>query len=214
MGQKKDIGTLFENKLNDGKKIPSTNLWEKINSSLDEEERRKKRIIYYWLVGGGMFLLLGFLLLFGNGDPLQSNSTSHKDDIPLIEESTISSEIENNKTPFESLKEDPLIINNESEEKLSKIDIPEENSEIRKEAKLIVTQSQTQQSDSKKTSEKGKLTSKRLDENSKVSKNYYYYNSSTGQQIITTNKKEIDSLISEQYKSLDSTTTNKTDILE
>lgn len=38
MGQKKDIGELFEQKLSKGKKKPSESVWEKINTSLDAEK--------------------------------------------------------------------------------------------------------------------------------------------------------------------------------
>ena len=47
MGNKQDIGKLFEKKLGAGGKIPKESLWEKINTTLDEEKRKRRRILFY-----------------------------------------------------------------------------------------------------------------------------------------------------------------------
>ena len=65
MGNKQDIGKLFEKKLGAGGKIPKESLWEKINTSLDEEKRKRKRLLFYWWLGGGISFLVGLFLLFG-----------------------------------------------------------------------------------------------------------------------------------------------------
>ncbi len=208
MGQKKDIGTLFENKLNDGKKTPNNSLWEKINTSLDEEKRRKKRVIYYWLVGGGLSILLGLVLLFGNGFFLKTESVTPKENITLIESSNTNSKKESNETHSKISKEDSLTNKNYSEEKLSKIDTPTKNLKQSE----AVNSSENNKSETK--SKKISSNKKPVDETFTVSEKYYYYNSRNGKQLVTESKKEIDILISKHYKSLDTIVTKKSDSLE
>ena len=50
-----------------------------------------------------------------------------------------------------------------------------------------------------------------VDETFTVSKKYYYYNSKDGKQLVTTNKKDIDSIIAEAYKNIDTTTVKRED---
>ncbi|MCB0465473.1 MAG: hypothetical protein KDC78_07330 [Aequorivita sp.] len=209
MGQKKDIGQLFESKLNDAKKIPNKSLWEKINASLDEEKRRKKRIFLYWVLSGGVSVLLGLLLLFGNVMLFNSSSPLNQNNLPVKEQSSIPSKNENNKTPIEISKKNPTSHENKGEEKLSRIIPPEENSKLSETENSIDKNTFTQPATSENNSKKIKPEHKSTDENFTVTKNYYYYNSKDGKQIVTNNKEEIDSLISKQYKSLDSTASKK-----
>lgn len=206
MGQKKDIGKLFENKLNDGKRTPNKNLWDKINTSLEEEMRRKKRFFFYWLVGGGISVILGIFLLFSNGSPLKTEPAAKKENGTVVERPNTITDKESNKTLLKNSTENLLNNKNEGEEKLSKIDPPIDNlkpneTEISSKNNLKIKTNQNSPNH------------KSLDETFTVSKKYYYYNSKDGTQLITNNKNEIDSLVSEQYKSLDSLATKKVDSL-
>lgn len=206
MGEKKDIGKLFENKLNKGKKAPKNTLWEKINTSLDEEKHRRKRIFYYWISGGVIITLLGAFLLFGNSDFLKINSTVTKKHNEILENTVSSSEkVDNVKStetlPIDSLSAEP------QDEKLSKIATVEENQPV----------NSLQKSEGKKsinTSEKKVSKSKSLDETFTVSEKFYYYNSRDGRQIVTQDKKEIDSLILKNKNELDSANIKKKDTLK
>ena len=202
MGNKKDIGKLFETKLNAGNKIPKDSLWEKINLSLDEEKRKRKRILFYWWLGGGISVLFGLYLLFGGGNFLNPNTQ-----IPLEQDSSeqnsfSNSEKENLETTFNILEEDSLKFKNKGEENLSKIENTNESG-------IVNNSEKTSKTTSEKKIQKGSQKRKSIDETYTVSEKYYYYNSKDGMQIITTNKNEIDSLVSKQYKSLDSTTIKK-----
>ncbi len=207
MGQKKDIGKLFETKLNEGKKIPNKSLWDKINSSLDEEKRRKRRIMFYWLVGGGLSVLLGLVMLFGNGFFLNKESLTQKRNTNVIEDLNTNSTKESNETLSKISKEDSLIVKNDSGEKLSKIDTHIENL---KQNELVSTSENNSETEEQKNSS----NKKPVDESFTVSEKYYYYNSRDGKQLVTESKKEIDSIVSKQYKSLDSITVKKVDSLE
>jgi hypothetical protein len=204
MGNKKDIGKLFETKLSEGKKIPKGSLWEKINTSLDEENRKRKKLFFYWWLGGGISVLLGLYLLFGAGNFLNENSQIPLKNTSSDENSISNSEKQNIEKSIDISEQDSLHIKNNNEEKLSKIELKQDNE--------TVTNSQNS---SEKTSEKKtqKVSSKvkSIDETYTVSEKYYYYNSKDGKQVVTNNKSEIDSLVSKQYKSLDTTTTKKVD---
>lgn len=206
MGEKKDIGKLFENKLNKGKKAPKNTLWEKINTSLDEEKHRRKRIFYYWISGGVIITLLGAFLLFGNSDFLKINSTVTKKHNEILENTVSSSEKVDNVKSTETLPIDSLSAELQ-DEKLSKIATVEENQPV----------NSLQKSEGKKsinTSEKKVSKSKSLDETFTVSEKFYYFNSRDGRQIVTQDKKEIDSLILKNKNELDSANIKKKDTLK
>ena len=217
----KDIGELFEKKLSKGKKKPSESVWEKINTSLDAEKSRKKRILYTWLVGAGLIGVFVLFLVLNNESPLQSNSPKQQDHTIVTNQSDISSdpsiekEKEDNDTKelFKALKEDTLIVTNKNREKDPEIAITNQDSELNEKEKSSNIKSKIQQKDSGNKSKNNITTGNTFDKNSTVTKNYYYYNSQNNQTIVTQNKNEIDSLISEQNKFLDSVTTSKIDSL-
>lgn len=198
MRQKKDIGKLFETRLSEGNKIPKESLWEKINTSLDEEKRKRKRLLIYWWLGGGISVLLGSLLWFGAGNFLNQNSESPSENNSLEQNSFSNSEIEKTQRISDTSEEDSLQFKINGEERLSKIEKVNEADPINNNKNTLKTTSQ-------KKIQKGKS----IDEIYTVSEKYYYYNSKDGKQIVTTNKNEIDSLVSQQYKSFDSTATKK-----
>ncbi|CAM3297790.1 hypothetical protein [Aequorivita lipolytica] len=209
MGQKKDIGTLFENKLNEGKRTPNNSLWEKINISLDEEKRKRKKIILYWLVGGGLSVLIGVLLVFDNGSFLMSTTPPPQNNATLNERSLSPSEGKNEKSEVKILSKNALSQQPGTGEKLSKISTVQENTTENNEENSLRTEPSPEPAANHETR---KLSSKKndIDDTFNISEMYYYYNSLNGKQIITANKKEVDSLISEKQKSLDSTALNKT----
>lgn len=208
MGQKKDIGTLFETKLSAGNKIPKESLWEKINTSLDEEKRKRKRLLLYWWLGGSISVLLGLFLLFGARNFLNQNSQ-----IPLEQDSSelnsfSNSEKENTETTINISEKDSFQFESNVEEKLSKIVTP---------TKDLKQSEAVNDSENNKPENKTKTISsntKQVDETFTISEKYYYYNSRDGKQLVTESKKEIDSLISKQYKSLDTLPSKKNDSLK
>ncbi|QQX77007.1 MULTISPECIES: hypothetical protein [Aequorivita] len=204
MGEKKDIGKLFENKLKKGKKTPENRLWEKINTSLNKEKRRRKRIFYYWISGGLILSLSGAFLFFGNSDFLKINSTATKNINEKLENNASSEKIDDAKSfkivPIDSLSTQV------QDEKLRKITSAKENQPAHFPQKL-------EEKKSKKNSEKKASKNTSLDESFKVSEKYYYYNSRDGKQIVTQDKSEIDSLILKNNRELDSSNINKNDTL-
>lgn len=201
MGQKKDIGQFFENKLNDGKKSPNKNLWEKVNASLDQEKRRRRRIFFYWASGCAILTLLGALFLFSNAKFLQPNSTIPKKNNEKIQNPVLSPENEDGEKSIKISPVDSTIPVKNDNEKLSKIPSP-------------VADRQTAEKGKKKVLEKKPKKSKNVEETFSVSEKYYYYNSRDGKQFVSENKSEIDSLVFDAYKNIDSTTVKKKDSLK
>lgn len=202
MGQKKDIGKLFENRLVDTKNNLSKNLWEKINNSLDTEKRRKKRILFYWITGLGLTVLFGLFLVFSSGLFLNPNTRTPENSTLLTDQPFSPSEKENDQKPNENILKDSLRDIKLNSEKLSEVITNQDDStvaEINNSKKMKI--------------EKRSSKDKSVDETFTVSKKYYYYNSQDGKQLITTNKKEIDSLVSDRHKPLDSLVTKKADSL-
>tara|TARA_R110002050_G_scaffold297955_2_gene460235 strand:- start:35 stop:655 length:621 start_codon:yes stop_codon:yes gene_type:complete len=205
MAKKKDIGTLFEKKLKEGEKSPNNNLWEKINTSLDEQDRKRKRGFFYWFAGAGALLLIG-LVIFGNNFIIPDNAASQEDiAVPKKDESELS--IENHETSdLNYQQKDSILLQNSEGEKLLRITASKEDSINRtKIVSEIKSKNEPKSSSSK---------NKNIDETYKVSKKYYYYNSKNGKQLVTENKNTIDSLMLEATKNLDSTTTEKPDSVE
>jgi len=196
MEHKKEIGELFKDKLSTGKKKPSLNLWEKINSTLEAEKLRKKRLLYRWLVGTG---LVGALLLFlalNNESPVQKNSEKQQNEVPLtnhsnnsIESFTEKAKEDNDaKQSFETSEVEPLMVTNENE------------NENEKPANI---KSKIQHHHSEKNSKNNNSVGT-FDESLIVTKNYHYYDSRSNKTLVTQNKSFIDSIINVQSKSLDS----------
>lgn len=73
MGEKRDIGSFFKDKLKEGKKSPNKDLWDKINKSLDEKQPVQKNNLGYWLAGLGLPILIGLFILFTPSDDNEEN---------------------------------------------------------------------------------------------------------------------------------------------
>ncbi|HBL80031.1 MAG TPA: hypothetical protein DDZ79_08955, partial [Aequorivita sp.] len=170
---------------------------------LDEEERKRKRNLYYWLVGGATTVLLGLILLFGNNFDAETQSIHESDHIKLSDQNG-TAETDTNQTTFPKQEADSLRIQNFPNEKLSKI-APSKLEETQNDHENFSKNSRemkVKNNSSDKTS---------VDETFTVSKKYYYYNSKDGKQLVTTNKKDIDSIIAEAYKNIDTTTVERED---
>lgn len=204
MGQKEDIGQLFEKKLNQAKKIANPCLWDKISALLEEENRRKKRKLFYWFIGGGNTILLALLVLFGN-----KAFTIKQVSVPEVEQSKTLSENDNSDNPVGISEENPPISNNETGEKLSGGPISAEISDTINIKNPINKDIPKQSINTNRNAPRNNSRNTSVEENFTVSKNYYYYNSKNGKQFVTKNKEVIDSLISKQHHTLDTTVLKK-----
>lgn len=208
MGHKKDIGSLFENKLKDGKIAPNQKIWERIDHSLNQEKYRRKRNVFYWVVGGGTLFFLGILFLINAENFVQLDSPE-QNDTNIINLSNPSSEKESGKDILEISKEDSLALEktgnslsiDDSEENLNRIEIEDSSK----------TDSSIKEKNFSSKTKKNKPNEDSLDEIYTVTTKYYYYNSQDEKKIVTTDKNKIDSLISGKQHSLDSISLKKTD---
>lgn len=218
----KDVGNIFENKLDKGEKKPSENVWEKINTSLDSEQLRKKRILYNWVVGAGILSVLVLFLVFNYENISQSNSAAPQDNIPIKIHSNNSSESSTKRAGEEKeLKEAfKISLEDTSEEKdnieknSSDLEKSNRNSELSAKENYKKTQSQSTKKSSENKPEFSGSGTQSENKNFTVSKNYYYYDSKTGKTLVTQSKNKIDSLIAERHIPLDSVNTHEINKLE
>ncbi len=212
MGRNKDIGTLFEKNLNQGKIAPNPKLWEKISLSWEREMHRRKRNLLYWIVGGGILLSLGLLILINNENVLEQDAPVNKNNTNIISPSNTSSKSKKKNTTQEVYKEDSLTII-KTDKTLLKSERPKENfKEIEIENSSKINQpSKEKRSNNKSKNEKQKEDN--TDENYKITTNYHYYNSENEKHIVTTDKSLIDSLVSRKQQVSDSSNTKKQDSL-
>lgn len=205
MGERKDIGQFFKDRLKEGKKSPKEDLWDKVNQSLDELAERKKSKRPYWLAFIGIPILLGLFLYFNffkeEERNLQTPETNRLTESPISPSKQILNE-QNDQASFsdslensEKLKEKIINFQTNTEH-------PSENSTPN--SSEIV---------SKNNTEKPSKKSADIDETFTVTKKYYYYNSENDEKWITTDKHKIDSLLSQEKKNLDSIAIKKKDSL-
>ncbi|MBT0607294.1 hypothetical protein [Aequorivita echinoideorum] len=203
MGQKEDIGKLFESKLSQGKKAPSNMLWEKIDTTLDEQDQRRKRVIVYWLLGSVILVFLTGFFIFNFGmDNSNPQNSQNETEVPL--ENNISTESEK----LEQMDSEKDSLENSSEIIISKRELI--SSETKFENEEIKAQKNESKS-AKYSSEKNAIR-KMIDEDFTVSKKYYYYDSKSGKQIVTTSKAGMDSIVAAATKSIDSAQTQNLDV--
>lgn len=199
MGQKKDIGEVFETRLKDGKKSPSNELWHRLDKSLDQREQTKKKNLLYWLIGGGSAILIGISLIFST-NILSSDTTTSQKNLHPKKESVISIDKDHKEMESDIEADDPIITHRMEDKLIEKTTTSKEN-----------TQQQPQEDPKKKSKVKNteKIKTKpvdawNIDNTDEITKNYYYYNSQDGKQLVTDRKEVIDSLMDENRRKPDS----------
>ncbi len=201
MENKKDVGEYLKSRLENGKKRPNRDIWDRVNTSLDEREHKKKVFLGYWIVGLSIPVLIS-LFLFIN----PSIYRKKEEQIPLR---TNAAEIQ--VSPVENPVEKPygntsILDSLDSRKEVSKLEMNTKDSMrgmVKKEPE-IVPENTTHGSSSE---------NRNIDETFTVSKTYHYYNSKDGEQWTTTDKNRIDSLLSQKSNRLDSISNRKRDSL-
>lgn len=203
MKKGKEIGSFYKSALENGKKSPNNNIWEKINKSLDEEKRSKRKLFYFWILGSGISAVIVLFLIFEKEIFNQTTIPEQEKSNPLIKNSSNNSEEKFN----DIILIDSLIYdkNDKANFSNSEIDVKDSNDDKLDSNSKIGTKSTTKKAKSKTVTKAEIYT---------VKTNYYYYNSQDSTQIMTSNKKEIDSLISEKGKLKNTTNSKKLDSLE
>ena len=172
---KKDIGTLFQKKLQQKDIKLNSSAWKKIETSLIK--RKRKRQIRFWLFGIGILLVISSVLIFN---------------FPFSEKK----QVDNTNNPVAT----PILPSSQKENKNEKI-VELNKTSLNKEmvTKSIDTTFQDTAKTNKKTSKKGNTSKKKFSKsnfnNFEKKTVYKYYNSKDSTIIETTNKALIDSLI-------------------
>jgi|26BtaG_2_1085354.scaffolds.fasta_scaffold00209_1 low affinity Fe/Cu permease len=195
MEEKKDIGQFFKDKLKDGEKSPSTDLWDRINTSLDKEDRLRKNSFPYWIMGLGITLLFILGFIFYTSNFIESDSDS------LKKENTIKAQAPVLATPSES-NEDRININYSLDEVSENKNLSEIESKIDDSIKNSVARPKKNMVVSMEKESLPKIAE--TIDSYRVSKKYHYYNSEDGEEWSTSDKNLIDSLLYKNDVKLDS----------
>ncbi len=192
MGQKKEIGEIFASKLKHGEKSPSTELWNKLNDSLDKQKKMKyKKALYLFLAGAGVliiiFLLLEINVLTDNPHTLKENRPS-EDETSLIGDQHVEHK-------QEEIKIKDSIANGTNHKQSPQTTFPSEKE---------IKNNSLHENDNSKYKKVENIQTNTLDDGYEVKKNYYYYNSDKGENMITENIEVIDSLLNRTQLSTDS----------
>jgi len=168
MEHKKDIGTLFEEKLQNKTVTPKNSLWEKVDTSLTQRAKRHKKIYWAWGIATGILIIAG---IFFSSIISENYNDSSKQPSPLA--IPIQNDLKTHTNP--------VISKTDSVDSISKIS---EN----------LDKTTVNTSDKKIKESKVERVEKGFDSFRKKTV-YRYYNSQDGTTIETTNKAFIDSLI-------------------
>ena len=57
MEHKRDIGELFQQKLEAGTQAPKETLWDRLDASLETQARKRRRALWFWSTGAGLVVI-------------------------------------------------------------------------------------------------------------------------------------------------------------
>jgi len=205
MDHKKDIGSLFKQKLDGAAKEPNAELWDKIEVSLDKRDRKRRGFFFFWLGTGTAAIIL--LLLYLN------SSTSEMEDldsaIPKTEIATETVSEGSTTSEFNTEKTNAILINDSIDgNRMDELRQKELNDLISSEDDLI-TPKRNSANQNKRNKEKDPF----MDDSVTIKTTYHYYNGDTKQMLETTDKSVIDSLLERTNINIDSLKVVKTKIL-
>lgn len=198
MGEKKDIGEIFASKLKDGEKNPSSELWNRVDNSLDKQNEIKKRNLVYWFIGGGAVLILAISLLF-SGDIISTNSSiPNNEPLPDVDINIPLDKSYDKRKDGISL-EDSVFVLEQKERVAQDILISPEKTE-RKMEKESSKQTKTKSPEEKNS----KIKHSKFDEDSfDVVRKYHYYSSDDSVMHVTEKINVIDSLVNRNQHEID-----------
>ncbi|HLW32265.1 MAG TPA: hypothetical protein VKX40_08375 [Aequorivita sp.] len=189
MGQKTEIGNIFAAKLKDGKKSPSKDAWNRLDTFLEEKQSKKRKTIAYWLIGGGILFLMASYILFGTNIPT-SDSPSSQEKSP--QKGAVEFVFDHDRD-----KKDTSVKTNDSIKNILKND----NQSSQQSGLEEITEGRVQNNQQKPTT---MGNPKIIEETFEVTENYYYYNSRDGKKLVTKRKEVIDSLLNKGVTKPDS----------
>lgn len=191
MKSKEDIGKVVEQQLKELDATLSNDVWNQINTSLENEKRKRKRKgFFFWLSGGVIGVLIGLLL----SQVTTENSNSN---VEILEK----------KTEINSTKSDQNNIGKELKDLFATMEFDTTGTSF-KVLKAVTLSDASMNNDSLNTitTIKRKLQNNTywIEESNSTKTKYYYYNDSTKQSIEIENPKVIDSILRTNPKKVDS----------
>lgn len=205
MDHKKDIGTLFKQKLDGAAKEPNAGLWDKIEVSLDKRDKKRRGFFFFWVGTGTAAIIL--LLLYLN------SSTSQKEDlqraIPETEMATESLNELSTTSELNSEKNNAIILG----DSLTGNVLTEEE---QKELNELISAENNSVTSKKNASNQNNIIKEKdpfMDDSVTIKTTYHYYNGDTKEMLETNDKNIIDSLLERTKINIDSLRVIETKIL-
>lgn len=204
MKTKKDIGSHIEFTLKSAIKTPSSELWGRIENSL-EQKKKRRRFFLFWAMGGIGVLVVGGFVLF----PLEQRMNSASETLEERNHSQLKKEL----AQPNAQDDETLTLETTGDASIvSAVDISEENEKIEQ----LDTSTNTSTYQYPEPTQRNNKDTWDRQEN-KVKTTYYYYNSESNTNVSTLQKQELDSLVREKEQAFqeslsdsigDSTTTS------
>tara|TARA_R100001369_G_scaffold91925_1_gene134806 strand:- start:1702 stop:2328 length:627 start_codon:yes stop_codon:yes gene_type:complete len=194
MEHKKDIGTLFKEKLQNKETKIKSGLWEKVDASLTQRVKKRRKAYWSWGIATGIIVTTGIVLTI---------VFSENNNKPTQQANPLTTEVENNLNNYKK----PAVSKLDSIKNDSKTDKTEASIEIDSTQKKLPETTIDNFSKSSENSEENistieekkarKLKAKHIEKSFDSFRKktvYRYYNSHDSTMIETTNKALIDSL--------------------
>lgn len=198
MGQKKDIGEIFASKLKEGQRNPSSELWNKVDNSLQRQNELKKRNLSFWFIGGAIALIFVISILFSYDIISTKSSTSNNKPAP---EGHINLPVNENHYDGGdqiNIQDSMFVVKNKTRVAQDILDSSEKS-------KKKIEQESSKHTKPRSPEEKNsKIKDAKFDEDSfDVVRKYHYYSSDDGVMHVTEKINVIDSLVNRNPHEID-----------
>ncbi|MAO10375.1 MAG: hypothetical protein CMC07_05705 [Flavobacteriaceae bacterium] len=191
MEHKKDIGTLFKEKLQNNETKTKSGLWEKVDASLTQRAKKRRKAYWSWGIATGVLVTTGIVLTI---------VFSENNNKPTQQANPLTTEVENNLNNYKK----PAVSKLDSIKNDSKTDIKEASIEIDSTQKKLpetaidnISENSEENISTIEEKKARKLKAKHIEKSFDSFRKktvYRYYNSHDSTMIETTNKALIDSL--------------------
>lgn len=194
MEHKKDIGTLFKEKLQNNETKTKSGLWEKVDTSLTQRAKKRRKAYWSWGIATGIIVTTGIVLTI---------VFSENNNKPTQQANPLTIEVENNLNNYKNStvsKLDSIENDSKTDKKATSIEIDSTHKKLPETAIDNISKSSENSEENISTIEEKKarkLKAKHIEKSFDSFRKktvYRYYNSHDSTMIETTNKALIDSL--------------------
>ncbi len=191
MEHKKDIGTLFKEKLQNNETKTKSGLWEKVDASLTQRAKKRRKAYWSWGIATGIIVTTGIVLTI---------VFSENNNKPTQQSNPLTIEVENNLNNYKNStvsKLDSSENDSKTDKKATSIEIDSTHKKLPETAIDNISENSEENISTIEEKKARKLKAKHIEKSFDSFRKktvYRYYNSHDSTMIETTNKTLIDSL--------------------